>query len=158
MGEPLVAVDDVDFTSSDLWALQTFLKCSSDKRSAALYDLISVGDGINHAIFLPGELQSALDKFLRLEYIKVDENGMSLSEVGRSTFEGVTKKKLSLSKEQEALRRITKAKEWKPKQKFPEYNEGLDPIFFGLSDYDEAVRRYQKDANRVIARILKGKT
>lgn len=141
-------MQEIKFTSSDLWILQTFIHCTRGKSEVSLYELISVGDLMNHAIFMPGELQSGLTKLFQLGYLEVVGETIRISEIGKSTFGTVRDRRLSNSKEQAILKKLTKAEVGKPIQNLPEYNERLHPYFFTLSEFNATVEKYQVAAKK----------
>jgi len=59
------------FTFSDAWVLTTLILIND---RTTLSQLIACGDIINHAIFTKEDVNTALSKFLELNFIEIDQN------------------------------------------------------------------------------------
>lgn len=66
------------FEFSDAWFLTTLI-CLN--KWSTMKEIIAVGDNINHAIFNPDEIESALEKLIPLGYIEIEKRNNVASEI-----------------------------------------------------------------------------
>ena len=144
---------EIELTSSDVWIVQTMIHSAGSNSTAALYDLICIGDVLNHAIFAPGELQYGLYKLYKMNVIEVDDAKFKLTENGKNKFKRLLSKKNALTKENDEIKKILKAKIWIKNIELPKYNDNLDPLMFSLDYFNNECNRYINLANSIISNM-----
>ncbi|RBP44268.1 hypothetical protein DES53_10487 [Roseimicrobium gellanilyticum] len=122
------------FLWSDVWLLTSICLAGPRGSAVSLETIIGVGDGINHAIFTPSEVNGGFSRLQRAGIIRVHEDGCSLTPAGEKLVTPSLKKPLSLAKRMEHIRKQLGAEDWKP---------GTDPH---AADDAETEVRYVDDA------------
>ena len=153
----MIENSNINFSSSDTWIMQTIIHCTYEDSQASLKDIISVGDMINHAIFLPGELQSGIIKLINNEYIEIINRKIRLSKKGKDDFQKVIDAKKSLFKERNDIQKILKSDSWKPNEEFSLYDNGKLQDFFTEKEFVETCRIYHKEAMQIVSQLTKNK-
>ena len=144
----------IKFTRSDAWLLQAILYTSRDK-DATLGDIIGMGDGLNKAIFAPGELQQGFDRLINANLITWINNKFSLTESTRKKLSQLISSELTILEERDEIAKLIVAAPWSSKDPIPEFDPNYKPSFFSLRDYKKAYRKYNKEMMKVIRKLEK---
>ena len=143
-----------NFTHTDVWLLQAILY-SSREEAAMLRDIIAVGDGINKAIFAPGELQQGFDRLIKANLITCSDNMFSLSDSARNKLSHLLTDEITVFEARDEISKMIGATPWSSKEPIPEFDPNYKPSFFTLRDYKKAYRNYHKEMMKVIRELEK---
>jgi|GEM_PF-2630603 hypothetical protein len=130
------------FTSSDVWILHTIAYASAHK-PASLQDIITVGDFLEHAIFNYGELQNGLHNLFQAGYISQVDKCYVLTEFGKNKLIHI--KKRTVMSERDEISKKLGVSSRTPPQSSPEYDPLLNPVFFTISEFKIAYKKYMKN-------------
>lgn len=122
---------------SDAWLLLAIIYAGS--RGATLERIVAVGDGINHAIFNPDELESGLARLTSSGYIKEKNGIFSVTSKVLRAYAKSTSPRRAIHKELDDMEKLIGAAS--PSSKQPQINN-LKYAGFSKESYEEAVDRY----------------
>lgn len=146
----------INISRSDVWLLQAILY-SSREEDATLREIICVGDGINKAIFAPGELQQGFDRLVNANLIICSENKFSLTDSARKKLSHLITNELTVFEAQDEISKIIGAGPWSSRDPISEFDPNYKPSFFSIRDYKKAYRKYNKDMMKAIRNLEKGR-
>ena len=126
-----------EYNWSDTWLLLAVIYAGSG--GATLERIIAVGDGINHAIFNPDELESGLARLTSGGYIKEKNGVFSATAQVMRAYAKTTSPRRAIHKELEDMEKLIGAVS--PTSKQPHTNK-LKYAGFSKEAYAEAVSRY----------------
>ena len=127
----------IKFNWSDAWLLLSVIYAGSE--GADLERIIAVGDGINHAIFNPDELESGLARLTSSGHIK-EKNGVFFATLKiRRAFAKVSPSRSAIHKDLERVETLIGAAT--PPAEQPNTNNLKYPGFSEAA-YTEAVNKY----------------
>src|ERR1039457_6872201 len=86
LGVMRTSTEHSPFIWSDAWLLTAVLYTAQPASSAKLADIIACGDGINHAIFTRGELETGFSRLIDAGYVVRDDSGFSPTAAVRSVW------------------------------------------------------------------------
>jgi len=129
--------DTPEYNWSDAWILLAIVYAGD--KGATLERIISVGDGINHAIFNPDELESGLARLASGGLIKEKNGIISPTVKVKRAYSKTTTPRRTMFKELEDMRVFLLAAPSSLKQ--PKRNNLKYPGF-SITAYDEAVDSY----------------
>ena len=131
--------DTPEYNWSDAWILLAIVYAGD--KGATLERIISVGDGINHAIFEPNELESGLARLTSGGFIKEKNGVFSATVKVKRAYSRTTTPRREILKELEDIRAFLKAASSETKQ--PKKNNLRYPGF-SITAYNKAVDSYVK--------------
>ena len=133
----------IEFNWSDAWLLLALIYAGNE--GANLERIIEVGDGIEHAIFNPDELESGLARLTSSGYIK-DNDGVfqATPKVMRAYLE-TTPTRSYIHKDLERIEKLIGASSATSDQP---HSNNLKYAGFSMAAYDEAVNRYIERARK----------
>jgi hypothetical protein len=120
---------------------------------ATLRDIIGVGDGINKAIFSPGELQQGFDRLVKANLITCRDNKYSLTASAKEELSYLITNEMTVFEAQDEICKIISAGPWPTRDPIPEFDPNYKPSFFSIREYKKANRKYQKEMQKVIRRL-----
>ena len=127
----------IEYNWSDAWLLLAIIYAGSG--GANLETIIALGDGINHAIFNPEELESGLFRLTSGGYIKEKRGVFFATSKVMKAHAKTTSPRRGIHKELEDIERFIGAASSTSEQ--PHFNN-MKYAGFSAAAYDEAVRRY----------------
>lgn len=127
----------IKFNWSDAWLLLSVIYAGGE--GADLERIIAVGDGINHAIFNPDELESGFARLTSSGHIK-EKNGIFVATLRvRRAFAKMSPKRSAIHKDLERVETLIGAAPSSAEQ--PNTNNQKYPGFSAAA-YTQAVNRY----------------
>jgi len=131
----------LEFTYSDAWVFVCLCKLEKKKLDFPL--IIEIGDALNHAVFMPKELEAALVKLQASGLILIAENNVNITFFDKSEDLITIVKKTSKHKVIETVLEELNSKH----QKAQKYWDEINPIDFITDDFlVTAIKEYQKKA------------
>ncbi len=140
---------EFEFQWSDIWLFQSII-IGGDENGATLYDIISTGDAINHAIFNDDELESGFARLTAGDLIFDKDHKFFPTEKGRDIYEKVSSKGGSIYNTQDRLKKLLKASPYDPKQKYPNPKNNLRYPGFSSQTVQETIELWHKEARRMM--------
>lgn len=127
--------DKIEYNWSDAWLLLAIIYAGSG--GATLERIIAVGDGINHAIFNPDELESGLFRLTSGGYVK-EKSGVfsATSKVKRAHAASPHR---AIHKQLEYIEKFIGAAPYTSEQP---HSNNMRYAGFSAAAYDEAVKKY----------------
>ena len=128
----------IEYNWSDAWLLLSIIYASRGE-GATLERIIAAGDGINHAIFNPDELESGFARLTSGSYIK-EKNGV-FSAAGKvmRAYAKTTSPRRAIHKELEDVGRLIRAAPYTSEQP---HSNNQKYAGFSMTSYTEAVNKY----------------
>ena len=126
--------DSITFYNSDAWVLLAIIYANRSG-PATLDKIIGAGDGINHAIFLPNELEGGLARLTAGGYV-IEANGTFAPTDKALTYSGSSRHSRAMLKELKAVQRMLRCRSAEPP-------DGLKYPGFKEAAYDDAIDKYR---------------
>ncbi len=130
---------------SDAWLLLAIIYAGSG--GANLERIIAAGDGINHAIFDPDELESGLARLTSRGYIKEKNGVFSATPKVMREYVKTTSPRRAIHKDLESIEKLIGAAS--PNSEQP-YSNDLKYAGFSASAYTAAVNKYIERFQKVV--------
>ena len=127
----------IKFNWSDAWLLLSVIYAGGE--GADLEGIIAAGDGINHAIFNPDELESGLARLTSSGHIK-EKNGIFVATLRvRRAFAKISPKRSAIHKDLERIETLIGAA---PSSDEQPNTSNLKYPGFSEAGYSQAVKKY----------------
>jgi hypothetical protein len=139
------------FIWSDAWLLTAVLYTAQPDSSAKLSDIIACGDGLNHAIFTRGELETGFSRLIDAGYVVRDASGFSPTPAVRSFWISSRPESGNARDAWLAVRTFIRAPAYKP-DPLPETDEQR---YVTELAYAEACETYQRQMAPLIKKYAK---
>lgn len=136
---------------SDAWLLQAII-CSDKEQGASLYDIISIGDALNHAIFTDEELESGFARLTEGGLIEERDERFFATTDAKEIYSKASSKSRSMFTILERLEKAIGAAPWQPNVEKSQYQ--LKYPGFSPEKVAEAKSQYRKKAKRTIRKKL----
>ena len=140
---------EIEYQWSDIWLLQSIIFGIGEK-GASLYDIIRIGDGLNHAIFTDDELESGLARLTAGGLIIEKEKRFFPTKKANEIYRKANKKGGSVYSIRERIEKLLKATPYDPKQKYPNPKNNLTYPGFSTNATKEAIARWHKEARKLM--------
>jgi len=140
---------EIVYQWSDIWLLQSIIIGGGEK-GASLFNIVSTGDALNHAIFTDEELESGFSRLTAGDLIVDEENKFFPTEKAIQIYEKASKRGGSIYTIRERLQKLLKASPYDPKQKYPNPNNNLKYPGFSSKAIEEATDQWHKEAKRIM--------
>jgi hypothetical protein len=148
--------EPLQYEASDAWLLQAIIYAAGDQE-ADLHSIVAAGDGINHAIFTYDEMESGLYRLSRGGYIEEVAGKFKPSKVTLEKYRVMCKKTRGILKERDLLSEFLDAKPWVFGVPFPRPENRYKYPGMTVERFDEAVDQYQREARKIINKLLRKK-
>lgn len=139
----------IDYQWSDVWLLQSIM-VGGGKAGVTLFNIISVGDAINHAIFGDDELESGFSRLTVGGLIVEREGKFFPTEKAIELYEKACAKGGGIHTIRERLQKLLKASPYDPKQRYPNPKNNLSYPGFSPSAVKKAIDQWDKEAGKLM--------
>ena len=102
----------IQFSWSDAWLLLAIGLATDERPIASLASVIQVADGIQHAIPSKDEMDGALGRLQRAEYVRLTSEGVEMLEPGRQLLKRTDRVFRGLIDRQHAIEKALGAAPW----------------------------------------------
>ena len=132
-----MAKDRIEYNWSDAWLLLAIIYAGSG--GATLERIIAAGDGINHAVFNPDELEGGLARLTSGGYIKEKSGVFSATDKVMRAYAKTTTPRRAIHKELEEMEKFIGAASYRSEQP---HSNNMRYAGFSAAAYAEAVKKY----------------
>jgi hypothetical protein len=132
---------------SDIWLLQAIISGGGDE-GASLYNIISIGDALNHAIFTDEELEGGFARLTEGKLIEERDGRFFATTEAKDIYSKASSKSGSIFTIRDRVAKAIDAAPWQPQISRAENT----PKYPGFSSEGvaEAIRQYQKEAMKFV--------
>jgi len=138
-----------EYQWSDIWLLQSIIVGGGEK-GASLYNIISTGDALNHAIFADDELESGFSRLTAGGLIFEKGTVFFPTEKANEIYRKADKKGGSVYTIRKRMERLLKASPYDPKKKYPNPKNSLTYPGFSPKATKEAIEQWHKEAGNLM--------
>ena len=126
--------DSITFYNSDAWVLLAIIYANRSG-PATLNKIIGAGDAINHAIFLPNELEGGLARLTAGGYVTEDKGTFAPTDKALA-YSGSSRHSRAMLKELKDVQRMLTSRSAEPP-------DGVKYSGFSEAAYDNAIEKYR---------------
>lgn len=138
----------IKYRSSDIWLLQSII--FSGEKGASLFDIISIGDGLNHSIFTTSELENGFSRLTTGGLIFEKESLFFPTIKASEIYQEVARRKGGIYKIRERLEKKLNASNDDPIGKYPSPNDDLKYPGFSPKAVRDAIDQWHKEARKLM--------
>lgn len=142
---------EIEYQWSDIWLLQSIILGGGDS-GANLYNIISTGDALNHAIFTNDELESGLARLTLGGLIFEKNTNFFPTPMTNELYKKAGKSDGGIYSIRKRLGNILGAAQYSPKQIYPNPKNNLSYPGFSPKAVEDAIKRWQKEARKFFKR------
>jgi hypothetical protein len=139
----------IDYQWSDVWLLQSMIIGGGEK-GATLYNIISTGDALNHAIFTNDELESGFSRLTAGALVIEKEKRFFPTKKAKAIYRAADEKGGSIYTVRERLGKRLNATPYDPNQKYPNPNNNLTYPGFSSKAAERAIEKWHSEARRLM--------
>jgi hypothetical protein len=146
-------MNNIEYQWSDIWLLHSII-IGGGENGASLYNIISTGDALNHAIFTNDELKNGFSRLTSGGLIMEENSLFFPTEKAKDIYKKAEKRGGSnIYNIRKHMGNMLEAAPYDPNQKYPNPKDNLSYPGFSSKAVEEAIEQWHKEARR----ILKGK-
>jgi len=140
---------NIKYEWSDVWLLQTIISGGGDE-GASLYNIISIGDALNHAIFTDEELEGGFTRLTEGKLIEERDGRFFATTEAKDIYSKASSKSGSIFAIRDRVAKAIDAAPWQAKMSRAENTRKFPG--FSSEGVAEAIRQYKKDARKFIGK------